>query len=130
MITGKRAIEGKSQASVIYAILDSERHTIFFFQAEDGIRDDLVTGVQTLLFRSSRALAPGTNGPLIERQRFPVVRQRSNPLVLGIHGVPLAKVDKQYAGGTHAEPEPLSLFQQIGRASCRERVSREVGGVD
>src|SRR5207244_7978915 len=24
----------------------------FFFQAEDGIRDDLVTGVQTLLFRS------------------------------------------------------------------------------
>src|SRR5258708_10840866 len=25
---------------------------IFFFQAEDGIRDDLVTGVQTVLFRS------------------------------------------------------------------------------
>src|SRR5947208_11026576 len=25
---------------------------IFFFQAEDGIRDDLVTGVQTCLFRS------------------------------------------------------------------------------
>src|SRR5438552_11328109 len=24
----------------------------FFFQAEDGIRDDLVTGVQTVLFRS------------------------------------------------------------------------------
>src|SRR5207244_7416315 len=26
----------------------------FFFQAEDGIRDDLVTGVQTVLFRSER----------------------------------------------------------------------------
>src|SRR3990170_1979938 len=26
----------------------------FFFQAEDGIRDDLVTGVQTVLFRSTR----------------------------------------------------------------------------
>src|SRR5687767_9104692 len=26
----------------------------FFFQAEDGIRDKLVTGVQTLLFRSAR----------------------------------------------------------------------------
>src|SRR5260370_27797794 len=27
---------------------------VFFFQAEDGIRDDLVTGVQTVLFRSDR----------------------------------------------------------------------------
>ena len=27
---------------------------MFFFQAEDGIRDKLVTGVQTLLFRSAR----------------------------------------------------------------------------
>src|SRR6266849_9434270 len=27
----------------------------FFFQAEDGIRDPLVTGVQTLLFRSRRS---------------------------------------------------------------------------
>src|SRR5687767_16008539 len=26
----------------------------FFFQAEDGIRDKLVTGVQTLLFRSGK----------------------------------------------------------------------------
>src|SRR5258708_36906677 len=30
----------------------------FFFQAEDGIRDDLVTGVQTLLFRSRFKLRP------------------------------------------------------------------------
>src|SRR5260364_390618 len=31
--------------------------SFFFFQAEDGIRDDLVTGVQTLLFRSHAAAA-------------------------------------------------------------------------
>src|SRR6266849_7039781 len=30
----------------------------FFFQAEDGIRDPLVTGVQTLLFRSKSSIAP------------------------------------------------------------------------
>src|SRR5260370_29131405 len=28
--------------------------TVFFFQAEDGIRDDLVTGVRRVLFRSDR----------------------------------------------------------------------------
>src|SRR5207244_9844803 len=28
---------------------------LFFFQAEDGIRHDLVTGVQSVLFRSGRA---------------------------------------------------------------------------
>src|SRR5258708_30422964 len=28
-------------------MLDQHRLVIFFFQAEDGIRDDLVTGVQT-----------------------------------------------------------------------------------
>src|SRR5438309_4605399 len=34
---------------------------VFFFQAEDGIRDGTVTGVQTLLFRSRRLLPdPGT----------------------------------------------------------------------
>src|SRR5258708_10773044 len=31
----------------------------FFFQAEDGIRDDLVTGVQTCALPISKARAPG-----------------------------------------------------------------------
>src|SRR5262249_59521903 len=33
----------------------SDRYVSFFFQAEDGIRDWSVTGVQTCAFRSSRA---------------------------------------------------------------------------
>src|SRR5207244_10399274 len=37
----------------------------FFFQAEDGIRDDLVTGVQTCAFRSLAApAAPGVDRAL------------------------------------------------------------------
>src|SRR2546421_3693430 len=34
----------------------------FFFQAEDGIRDLIVTGVQTLLFRSQGPLVQGIGG--------------------------------------------------------------------
>src|SRR5207244_6258697 len=32
---------------ILLVQLGTEVHTFFFFQAEDGIRDDLVTGVQT-----------------------------------------------------------------------------------
>src|SRR6266436_9513322 len=39
----------------IYTVL---LYFFFFFQAEDGIRDVAVTGVQTLLFRSSRRRSP------------------------------------------------------------------------
>src|SRR5438552_10840757 len=33
---------------------------VFFFQAEDGIRDDLVTGVQTCALPISAASSPGS----------------------------------------------------------------------
>src|SRR5688572_32260669 len=50
-------------------------HTIifffFFFQAEDGIRDLTVTGVQTVLFRSDSALiTPRTARPSMKDGRF------------------------------------------------------------
>src|SRR5947208_9392896 len=35
----------------------------FFFQAEDGIRDDLVTGVQTCALPISRSPPPAATGP-------------------------------------------------------------------
>src|SRR6266850_1755700 len=38
------------------------RPIFFFFQAEDGIRDYKVTGVQTLLFRSRWMTRPDRNG--------------------------------------------------------------------
>ena len=43
----------------------------FFFQAEDGIRDTSVTGVQTVLFRSP-ALDQGQR-PLLHPQRLPTL---------------------------------------------------------
>ena len=68
----------------------------FFFQAEDGIRDDLVTGVQTcalpILFKwyEESHSQPTTGGG------------SSNKGVLKTGSV--------------------VLYNQIGRASCRERV--------
>src|SRR5438552_14281703 len=41
----------------------SELSFIFFFQAEDGIRDDLVTGVQTCALPISEAAVPRTCAP-------------------------------------------------------------------
>src|SRR2546429_6568085 len=90
---------------------------IFFFQAEDGIRDVAVTGVQTCALpilpaeataspsiprstraRSSKAAASGL------RQMLPVQTSRIR-FVFG------SSVMEQ------ADPRP-----EIGRASCRERV--------
>src|SRR5207244_9005557 len=44
---------------------------VFFFQAEDGIRDDLVTGVQTcaLPIFQSELVPPGPGAPISPRAR-------------------------------------------------------------
>src|SRR6266404_9610645 len=49
---------------------------IFFFQAEDGIRDKLVTGVQTcaLPISGSAARCPGSRSFVAARQRSPAAR--------------------------------------------------------
>src|SRR5438552_11362109 len=84
----------------------------FFFQAEDGIRDDLVTGVQTCALpiclarwppRRGRPCASRAAGP---RPRWPAAPGRSAPRRSG-------------APRASASPRPSS---EIGRASCRERV--------
>src|SRR5258708_15211972 len=47
-------------------------YSIFFFQAEDGIRDDLVTGVQTCALPISRAVSAVT-GPMVAVTKRPEV---------------------------------------------------------
>src|SRR5437762_11804122 len=88
---------------------------VFFFQAEDGIRDTSVTGVQTLLFRSAfraRRLGPDD----------------------GVHegGEILLEVALGEAGLANPGVDDARLFDaeldQIGRASCREGVQVSVGG--
>src|SRR5690606_39612643 len=92
----------------------------FFFQAEDGIRDFHVTGVQTLLFRSSDVFEPSGDGV--------VNTALMDGGVAGpgwvVHGVGLFTLD-----GVLVLSQDLAAPQspqEIGRASCRERV--EAGG--
>ena len=79
----------------------------FFFQAEDGIRDDLVTGVQTC------ALPICGNGGaevLTRLWGFEPVDELSQWLAICI----------EYLNTTLAELK--GGLEEIGRASCRERV--------
>src|SRR5882672_12362315 len=70
---------------------------VFFFRAEDGIRDHCVTGVQTCAL----PISSGGSGGVGSGRRLSL---RRRPHARGGHG-------------------------QIGRASCRERVSIKEAGV-
>src|SRR2546430_11857543 len=93
------------------ALLSCCRLCFFFFQAEDGIRDLTVTGVQTCALPISLA-----------RVRASAVRGRSC-LEQRSHGLGRAPLDpvRVYArlDGQGQRGPP---FAEIGRASCRERV--------
>src|SRR5207245_8589243 len=90
----------------------------FFFQAEDGIRDATVTGVQTCALPISancgnipiKSLVSGTVPSVAQSRRL-----RSDPS----------------KAMSNAESR-LPKVSEIGRASCRERVQREVddGGTE
>src|SRR5207244_9576588 len=76
----------------------------FFFQAEDGIRDDLVTGVQTCalpICRRPDGSRRGADAPGDSRAAPGRIRVRGAP-----RGRPRA---------------PRAAHGEIGRASCRER---------
>src|SRR5207247_7759020 len=85
----------------------------FFFQAEDGIRDPLVTGVQTCAL-------PISDRPTVRR---PARYRRGTPSTWPSRRAPCrgrgAPVWRAAASGGRSE---------IGRASCRER--GEMRGVD
>src|SRR5687767_15259003 len=89
----------------------------FFFQAEDGIRDKLVTGVQTC------ALPIFEAGDIAGEQRH--LKSRGDA----------ARVDPHEAGGRERKQrgpargeldvdieDQREAVREIGRASCRERV--------
>src|SRR5258708_39999376 len=76
---------------------------VFFFQAEDGIRDDLVTGVQTCALPISPPCRVGA---------------AAADFGAGLAFLSLAGV----GGQAHARgPRGPCLGREIGRASCRER---------
>src|SRR4051794_41891114 len=90
----------------------------FFFQAEDGIRDGRVTGVQTCALPISRPVVPAAPPPA--RAGTTGRGARRGARRAGAH-----------ARGTHADPHAAAAGfpLQIGRASCRERVEISGGGV-
>src|SRR5207244_5637801 len=95
--------------------------SFFFFQAEDGIRDDLVTGVQTCALPIS---------DMRERGEPVAILYASEGAIYGRYGFGLgtyaARVRVGRGRGAFRAPASVDGLQ-IGRASCRERGERAVG---
>src|SRR5687767_15863438 len=87
----------------------------FFFQAEDGIRDKLVTGVQTCALPIS---------PLGQFERAAQPDVLRVPLRPHDGGGRALRAEPAGAGLPRGVVEPglLPVVGEIGRASCRERV--------
>src|SRR5699024_11931217 len=93
----------------------------FFFQAEDGIRDRNVTGVQTCALPISLERKYHTSS-LPTHSPFPSCARRPSTNT---------KVSPSYStrSFTLVSSLPSVTKNQIGRASCRERVEKSVGEV-
>src|SRR5690606_40556988 len=99
---------------------------VFFFQAEDGIRDFHVTGVQTCALpiselRAASAMA-GSDSPLVgrvERLLDADPKKKPSRFVRWMR-VPLC--------ASLLLAVALLAPEEIGRASCRERVEIAAGG--
>src|SRR2546430_10017745 len=90
---------------------------LFFFQAEDGIRDLTVTGVQTCALPISAAVLAAHDGLRPGRVERPQHLDLLVPHRLG------REVDRRLHRRQREQLEQVVLEDvEIGRASCRERV--------
>src|SRR2546429_3549891 len=105
------ASANRISCSSVYTV--SDRVLFFFFQAEDGIRDVAVTGVQTCALPILARVADGVVAGAQARCRS---GQRLDPA-----GEPLGQEHRARAVGAGGDHRELSRAE-IGRASCRERV--------
>src|SRR2546421_9414837 len=100
---------------ILYLIVIIVQFFFFFFQAEDGIRDLIVTGVQTCalpIFLDRRKA--GRKISLRDRiVRVVEQRERDTPYRHGAAWVGLQGLFEYLLRG---------VVPEIGRASCRERV--------
>src|SRR5437870_12706452 len=92
----------------------------FFFQAEDGIRDGHVTGVQTCAL-------PIYGVPVAQDQRMDagVFEPELDGVDIGDRRLAAGDIDRI---ASRAERRDKLAERQIGRASCRERVVMTVDG--
>src|SRR2546421_1428043 len=88
---------------------------VFFFQAEDGIRDLIVTGVQTCALPISPTLERRGNG--LDSIPLPI----STP---GFDVAPYTTLSQFITKDPDTGVQNMGNYrgQEIGRASCRERV--------
>src|SRR5256886_6118541 len=97
------------------SLRDGVDHRAFFFQAEDGIRDLTVTGVQTCALPISAITTPAA--PTREhRPGAPRKKSARTPLTTS---TPIETYSNSMIDPVAC---PQSALLQIGRASCRERV--------
>src|SRR3712207_9400824 len=90
----------------------------FFFQAEDGIRDIGVTGVQTCalpILRKAPKMGRGVNG---------YWRSSNNPCSWSRSVISCSWMYRRIIASSSS-----TVLTQIGRASCRERVEISVVAV-
>src|SRR5258708_30980663 len=85
----------------------------FFFQAEDGIRDDLVTGVQTCAL-------PIFEGAFYVEDAIKV--KPSLELRFGFRGESTNGWNEAHGRASNYAFDSNGVVGKIGRASCRERV--------
>src|SRR5206468_6781426 len=95
----------------------------FFFQAEDGIRDLIVTGVQTCALP---ICVHGLDRTAVEDRDVEQALDQGVGFLRLFGGRCLAGADRP--DGLVGDDQRLVLSQEIGRASCRERGEVWVGG--
>src|SRR5260370_25420300 len=103
----------RRQVSVVFGVHDLIMLFFFFFQAEDGIRDSSVTGVQTCALPIFEVIL----GLGVRHTAFAV--ETEDDLKDAWHALQDAGV-RILRAIDHVSQK--SLYFQIGRASCRERV--------
>src|SRR5207244_8354754 len=99
----------------------------FFFQAEDGIRDDLVTGVQTCALPISVISGLQSVPPVTAAVGGIEASQLSEALLWARTSAMAAALSAWQAAS--AAQSTVRVGAEIGRASCRERGERVAGSV-
>src|SRR5688500_19826986 len=92
--------------------------SVFFFQAEDGIRDYKVTGVQTCALPISSRQARAASGAEV----LTTEAASASASAARRSGATTRLTSPSRRASSAPSPSPASI--EIGRASCRERVGR------